>query len=1006
MLRLLTLGGLSAQRNGVPISTLASRRRPLLLLAVVAAARDRGVSRERLARLFWPERDEDAARNAVRQALFVLRRDSGRPDLLVGSSHLRLDPAAASSDFVELEEAAERGDHEAVVRLFAGPFLDGVPGEGEELRHWIAETQSRIASRHEAALEALAQAAGGRGDLVEAARLWRQRAAAAPLDARVARSLVSALVSAGDPVGALQHVRSFEAALRRDAGLSLDADLVDVAQRIEGSLRPPSVAPGAAAASPVPGDGAGVQATSLPAGQEPQAPASREPAQARAPADGARARAQLVPGVRRRWTMAFAGALLLAAAAGGLATVSRLGAGPAELPVSAPALRTIVVFDFDYRGDSRHAYLRKGLPDLISGGLDGAPGVRSVDRRSLRSAEAPNETSELDPGRARAIAARVGARGFVLGSVIVTGPRARLIVTPYDALGRVDASVVVRDTLVDAAFALADRAVAELLTQWRPPESRRLASSAAATTSLAGLKAFLAGESLLDSADYLAATEAFQEAVRLDRSFALGYYRLSLAADWSGQAELARAAADTAHQLASRLGPHDAMLVEAQWAWRAGRVLEAEARYDEIVRYHPDDLEAWFQLGEIRFHDAPRHGRSVLAAKDAFEHAARRRSRSSEVLTHLVRLAMKARDRTAADTLLPGLRALGRPDLLAEFAFASGAERERSAKWLGTLTGNAARVSAWRLATYAEDLVTAETLARSLERSATSAELRSLGYAMTAALLMGQGRWTATQHELRNALRDGQPWAAAHEAFYATLPWVSVRDSTLHRLDASLRRWDSLPPGLAHSDATLYAVWDPLLAAYPRGLVAARLGERARALRQAASLEQLSGSVTAGRVGRRLASALRADLALRQGRYDSVLALLDSSSVDAPQGPSLDLLGSHVHERWLRAEALRGLKRDGDALALFESIAHTTYAESPYLVPGYVRVAQLCADRGDLQRSRAAAERARALWRSADPPMMSWMEAELGRTLAAHPVVKRRRVTSPPVEVAFNAISR
>ena len=75
-------------------------------------------------------------------------------------------------------------------------------------------------------------------------------------------------------------------------------------------------------------------------------------------------------------------------------------------------------------------------------------------------------------------------------------------------------------------------------------------------------------------------------------SFALAYYRLSIAAEWAGQDSLARLAADSAAHFDGRLSDHDRLLVDALAARRAGAWAEAERLYRQVVDDHPDDVEA------------------------------------------------------------------------------------------------------------------------------------------------------------------------------------------------------------------------------------------------------------------------------------------------------------------------------------------------------------------------------------------------------------------------------
>jgi DNA-binding SARP family transcriptional activator len=74
MLRLSALGGYALLRDGVLVDGLSDRR--LAFLSVLAcAAPDRGVSRDRLLLLFWPEKNEEQGKNALKQLTFALRRD-------------------------------------------------------------------------------------------------------------------------------------------------------------------------------------------------------------------------------------------------------------------------------------------------------------------------------------------------------------------------------------------------------------------------------------------------------------------------------------------------------------------------------------------------------------------------------------------------------------------------------------------------------------------------------------------------------------------------------------------------------------------------------------------------------------------------------------------------------------------------------------------------------------------------------------------------------------------
>jgi tetratricopeptide (TPR) repeat protein len=117
------------------------------------------------------------------------------------------------------------------------------------------------------------------------------------------------------------------------------------------------------------------------------------------------------------------------------------------------------------------------------------------------------------------------------------------------------------------------------------------------TDSLSALKDYMRGERALRAGEYLAAAEAFQSAVAVDSSFALAWYRLSVAYEWLTRDYLIRQAAEQAFQHSGRLSEHDRRLLQAAVAARQGNYEEAEQRYRTFVADYSDDVEAWFQLG-------------------------------------------------------------------------------------------------------------------------------------------------------------------------------------------------------------------------------------------------------------------------------------------------------------------------------------------------------------------------------------------------------------------------
>jgi DNA-binding SARP family transcriptional activator/tetratricopeptide (TPR) repeat protein len=232
MIRIRMLGGLSASRAGEAPGASAQARR-LAVLALIARSGERGITRERLLAVLWPDSEEEAGRRALTQALHVLRRDLGAENLFLGVQELRLNDAVAVCDVLEFEAAMKAQAWDRAVSLYGGPFLDGfrLPGSAEFDR-WMEEERDHLAHRHADGLERLAGAASERGDHAGAAGWWRRRAALDPLNGRVTLQLMQALEAAGERHAAVQQARIHETLLEQELALAPDAEVVSYAEEL------------------------------------------------------------------------------------------------------------------------------------------------------------------------------------------------------------------------------------------------------------------------------------------------------------------------------------------------------------------------------------------------------------------------------------------------------------------------------------------------------------------------------------------------------------------------------------------------------------------------------------------------------------------------------------------------------------------------------------------------------------------------------------------------------
>jgi DNA-binding SARP family transcriptional activator/tetratricopeptide (TPR) repeat protein len=232
MLRLLTFGGLALERRDGSTPPRVRRQR-LAILAVIAAAGDRGVSRERICGLLWPETSETRARHALRQALYALGQEV-QADIIQADLVLRLDHNLLAADVTEFQAAIAARDWAGAASLVTGPFLHGfyLPS-ASSFERWVEEERASLHVASTRALLTLAKDATSAGAHEQAAEWWRRLTALEPLSGRFALGYLKALASHGDRAAALAFAREHESVVRRE----LEADADPEIRQLEAELR-------------------------------------------------------------------------------------------------------------------------------------------------------------------------------------------------------------------------------------------------------------------------------------------------------------------------------------------------------------------------------------------------------------------------------------------------------------------------------------------------------------------------------------------------------------------------------------------------------------------------------------------------------------------------------------------------------------------------------------------------------------------------------------------------
>lgn len=964
MLRLTTLGGLSVH-SGEAKTPVVSRPRHLALLCLLAASASRGVSRDRILALLWPELDTEHGRNALNQLLFGLRRDLG--DVVVGRAELRLNAAALPTDLEEFEAAIHRGDLGLAAELYRGPLADGFHISGAPLfERWLDEERARLARRSTGVLEQVAADLEKSGNWHEASKYRWRIAETDPLNSRAALNLIRTLAATGDRVGASELARRHEEMLRNETGAGVAPQMArlieellleDRAVPVE-SKRP--IKPLDAVATPV--------SSHLPISSEPVAIVEQ---------------GQALP--RRRVTSrVLLGASIPALAFGGLLMVRSgwISGGTQE-----PRVQRVAVLPFTVRGSTDAGFMRTGLVELLARSLDGAAGIQTVDPRAVLRAAERDSLASRDVRLALKLADRLHATRVILGDVFASGSTVRISASLYD--DRSAATPLATATVEgnsENLLGLADDLAARLMVSGGG-DARQRAFDAGyrSTRSLAALKAYLTGEARRRDGQYSEAIAAFEDAVRQDSTFALAYYALSNAADWAGRPDLIQPAARQAQRFVSRLTDHDRMLVQAYCAWRQNRSEEAERLYESLLNAHPDDAESWYQLGELLFHDNSRRGRSFAESRSAFEQVIALQPDDRESLIHLARIAARTEGPRAVDSIVAmGLRVASPADArelraLRAFAHDDTLAQRASLRDFASVDVHSLAILAWRVAMYATNLAGAERIIRLGARDDHPMMMQADARAPLTWILLGRGQFESAS-EQASLMETGGARLATEALLLRSMALIapdrSVPAATARRARGQLD--SAVVAQLARRAPTDSDYAYDIIGI--SGLLAVQSGDLAVAKRVVAELEDLQLIGNRRRLAHASAVGIRARVDWAEGRRKQALdAMLDGrrEGVVETRAEGLD--------RFFIAEMLLSLSRDNEAAPWLSTMSERGLEEMLLFAPAERRLAAIAEKQGNLSSAREHYARFLRLWGDGDPevrPLIDGARQRLTRIAA------------------------
>jgi DNA-binding SARP family transcriptional activator/TolB-like protein/Flp pilus assembly protein TadD len=616
-----------AGSNGQDVDALTRQPKRTALLAYLAIARPRALHRrDKLLALFWPELDEPHARNALSQALYVLRSALGDGAIVTrGDDEVGIASDAVRSDVSEFEAALDAGRQQDALQLYRGDLLDGFfVSSAPDFERWLESERARLRQRASEGGWALARSKAKSGDVLAAERHARWAA-----------------------------VRAYEDFARKFADeydLQPSAETQALATKIRRDVKP-----------------------NVKIGREVEEQQRADPESRKASIDQESVKPPVL-GTRRRWSRTLIAVVMLVGVAG-IAIAFDHNSRPADKLGDRRDVPRLVVLPLTNLGPAENAYFAAGVSDEITTRLAMLTGLNVVGGAA---AERYKEAASGEKSRPDGVPADYFLEGTASWLPAPGGGHIRVRLQLANARdGTALWGAIVEEDIGETTklFALyssiAQRVVDQLDLVLETP--RHSVSTASPTTSLEAYNDYLRGRDYMrrtsTAVNWRAALQMLERAVQRDTSFALAFALLASAhteAVWQVGMNLAHYdSAKAAGERALRLDPnlpeaHTFMGAyyyaccedyeramwhltrsrairpgDAQAVMRIGNVHKRQGRWAESIRDYeeaarldplarwPQNNKAHAQMWSRRYDDAERTFRRVLAyePQDIFAYA-------------------------------------------------------------------------------------------------------------------------------------------------------------------------------------------------------------------------------------------------------------------------------------------------------------------------------------------------------------------------------------------------
>lgn len=218
VIRFHALGALDLEAaDGRRLLSVIAQPKRVALLAYLAIGSNRGFKRrDALLGVFWPEAEQERARHALRQAIYVLRRALGASAIVSrGDEEIGLAEDELWCDALAFEQAMDAGEPMKALEWYEGDLLPGFHlSDAREFERWLDSERLRLRRLASDAAWTLAELREEARNPQGAGHWARHAVKLSPWDESSLCRLIQMLDRIGDRAGAIQGYEQFARRLR------------------------------------------------------------------------------------------------------------------------------------------------------------------------------------------------------------------------------------------------------------------------------------------------------------------------------------------------------------------------------------------------------------------------------------------------------------------------------------------------------------------------------------------------------------------------------------------------------------------------------------------------------------------------------------------------------------------------------------------------------------------------------------------------------------------------